>query len=368
MKKLIFRKIIFDTSYLFALLCISLGIIVWTLQAVNYLDYVIQDGHGFKTYILYSIYNFPKIIHRLIPFVFFISLFLILINYEKKNELLVFWTHGISKVKFANKILFLSIILMIFQMIIGSFLSPLSQFKSRMILKSSNMNYFSSLIKEGKFINAVKGLTIFIQHKKDDGSFENIFIDDSSLKSNKMTFAKSGFVVDKDNKKIFNLKKGSVISKKNNKINEFKFDQIILDLSKYSTNTILVPKVQETSSKKLINCSLININVSKEALRNCNNSIKKEITEELLKRFYKPIYIPIIAMICCFLIILPKNSNGYHLQCRLTFLFGFIILFLSETTLRYSASSFLSTVIYIVIPLILFILIYSLFLIKSQNV
>ena len=110
-----------------------------------------------------------------------------MINYEKKNELLIFWTHGISKVKFANKILFLSVILMIFQIVIGGFLSPLSQFKSRMILKSSNMNYFSSLIKEGKFINAVKGLTIFIQHKKDDGSFENIFIDDSSLKSNKLT-------------------------------------------------------------------------------------------------------------------------------------------------------------------------------------
>ena len=85
MKKLIFRKIAFDTTYLFVLLCISLGVIVWTLQAVNYLDYVTQDGHGFETYVLYSLYNFPKIIHRLIPFVFFISLFLILTNYEKKK-------------------------------------------------------------------------------------------------------------------------------------------------------------------------------------------------------------------------------------------------------------------------------------------
>ena len=367
MKKLIFRKIAFDTTYLFILLCLSLGVIVWTLQAVNYLDYVTQDGHGFETYLLYSMYNFPKIIHRLVPFVFFISLFLILTNCEKKNELLIFWTHGISKVNFANKIIFLSIILLIFQIINGSYLSPLSQFKSRMILKNSNVNYFSSLIKEGKFINAVKGLTIFIQEKKSDGSFENIFIDDSSLGSNKMTFAKSGKIIEANNKKVFKLFNGSVINNKNNKINEFKFDQINIDLSKYSSNTILVPKVQETSSKKLIDCSLVNYGALNKNLRNCNISISNEITEELLKRFYKPIYIPIIAIVCCFLIILPKNSNNYQFQIRLTFLFGFIILFLSETTLRYSAASFISTVIYILMPLILFIFAYLLFLIKSKN-
>ena len=60
------------------------------MQAVNYLDFVTQDGHGFETYFLYSVFNFPKIVHRLIPFVFFISLFLILINYETRNELLIF--------------------------------------------------------------------------------------------------------------------------------------------------------------------------------------------------------------------------------------------------------------------------------------
>ncbi len=367
MKKLIFRKIAFDASFLFIGLCLSLGIIVWTLQAVNYLDYVTQDGHGFKTYIFYSLYNFPKIIHRLIPFAFFISLFLILTNYEKKNELLIFWTHGISKIDFANKIIFLSLILFVFQIFIGSYLSPASQLKSRMTLKDSNVNYFSSLIKEGKFINAVKGLTIFIQKKKIDGSFNNIFIDDSSQETTKMTYANNGKILDIDKKKIFTLFNGSIISKKRNKINEFNFDQINIDLSKYTSNTILVPKVQETSSRRLINCMLFTeINKIKNS-RNCDLSISKEINEELLKRFYKPIYIPIIAIICCFLIIFPKNSIHYQLQLRLTFLFGFVILLLSESTLRYSAASFLSTAVYILIPLILFVLTYSLFIIKSKN-
>ena len=83
MKKLIFLKFIKDTLIFFTLMCLVVGIIVWTLQAVNYFDFVVQDGHGLKTYFSYTILNFPKIIHRIIPFIFFISLFYMLINYKK---------------------------------------------------------------------------------------------------------------------------------------------------------------------------------------------------------------------------------------------------------------------------------------------
>ena len=52
------------------------------------------------------------------------------------------------------------------------------------------------LIKEGKFINAVSGLTIFIEKREKDGSFKNIFIDDSSKGINKITYSKNGKIVE----------------------------------------------------------------------------------------------------------------------------------------------------------------------------
>ena len=372
MKKLIFRKINKDTLYLFLLLCLSLGLIVWTIQAVNYLDFVTQDGHGLETYLLYSAYNFPKIIHRLIPFIFFVSLFLILTNYETKNELLIFWTHGITKVKFANRLIYFSIILLIFQIILGGFISPHFQLKSRTLLQESNIDFFSSLVKEGKFINAVKGLTIFIDKKNFDGSFNNIFIDDSSKFLNtKTTYASRGVIIDKNQSKVFRLYDGKVINNntKKNKINVFAFDRIDINLSDYSTNTILTPKIQETSSKNLITCSTDHIYKKKSTdSRNCNISLIHDINQEIFKRFYKPIYIPILAIICSFLIILPKNSNKYSSQSKLTFLFGFGILIFSETTLRYSSENFYSTFVYLLAPWIIFVTSYLLFYFKVKNV
>ena len=75
MKKLIFEKFIFDVVKTFIIICLSVSLIVWVVQAVKFLDFVTEDGHSFKVYFSYTLLNLPKIIHRIFPFVFFISLF-----------------------------------------------------------------------------------------------------------------------------------------------------------------------------------------------------------------------------------------------------------------------------------------------------
>ena len=372
MKKLIFRKFIKDISFFFVLMCITLGLIVWTLQAVNYLDFVTQDGHGLKTYFLYTIFNFPKIIHRIIPFIFLISLFFIITNYESKNELLIFWLNGITKIKFANKIIIFSIFLLILQIFIGGFVSPKSQFKARTFLKNSDIDYFSALIQAGKFINVVEGLTIFIESKNDKNFFNNIFIDDSSKGNTKMIYAESGNIINKKNQKVFKLFNGKVINQDKLKVNIFEFDQIDFNLSNYSTNTILAPKIQETSSTNLLLCSVKisfkkNIDLTNNNFK-CEPSIIEEMKQELLKRFYKPFYIPIIALICCFLIIQSKDNLKYGMNKNLIFLFGFFVLLLSETSLRYAATSNKAMIFYIILPWLIFILIYFKFYNRVKNV
>ena len=367
MKKLIFRKFTQDTLVFFAASVLIMALIVWTLQAVNYFDFVTQDGHGLKVYFFYTILNFPKIVHRILPFIFFLSLFYTIVNYELKNELSIFWINGISKIKFTNKIIFFSIIIMIFQIWLGSYVSPISQFKAREYLKNSNVDFFTSLIKEGKFINVVKGLTIFIKKKNDDGSYSDIYLDDSTKNYSKMIYAKYGVIFDNKEQKIFKLFEGKVINNEQTKINIFEFDQIDFNLADFSTNTITEPKVQELSSLKLLSCFFFlkdkNINQFK-----CEDSILNEMKQELLKRLYKPLYIPIVTILCCFLIVTSKSNTSYEKNKKIIFTLTFILLVLSETSLRYSASSSLSMVIYLIGPWAMFITAYTLFYKRVKNV
>ena len=95
MKKLIFKKFLKDLTGFLLLVSLSIGLIVWVIQAVNFLDFVSEDGHSFKVYFFYTLLNLPKIFSRILPFIFFVSLFYMIIKYENNNELIIFWTIGI---------------------------------------------------------------------------------------------------------------------------------------------------------------------------------------------------------------------------------------------------------------------------------
>ena len=71
MKKLIFRNIFKDISTLFIIISLALTLIVWVIQAVNYLDIVSEDGHNFAVYFKFSLLSLPKIFNKLMLFVFF---------------------------------------------------------------------------------------------------------------------------------------------------------------------------------------------------------------------------------------------------------------------------------------------------------
>jgi lipopolysaccharide export system permease protein len=374
MKKLIFRKFIKDTLVFFATSLLIMGLIVWAIQAVNYFDFVTEDGHGLKIYFLYTILNFPKIIHRILPFIFFISIFYTIINYELKNELNIFWINGVSKINFSNKILLFSIILMFFQMLLGSYISPASQYKARNYLKNSNIDFFTSLIKEGKFINVVKGLTIFIDKKNDDGSYTDIFLEDSTKNNSKggsarMIYAKNGILIDNEKQKIFKLINGKVINNEQTKINVFDFDQIDFNLNDYTANTITVPKVQEIDTTALLSC-IFNFNIKVKFFESfkCQENLYNEIKQELLKRFYKPIYIPIIAIFCSFLIIYSKNKIQYNRNKNFIFILTFFLLIFSEASLRYSISSDISLITYLLIPWVMFFFAYLILYRMAKNV
>ena len=353
MKKLIIRNFHYDVLKNFMISLLTLGIIVWVIQAINYLDFISEDGHGFSVYLNYTILNFPKIINRLIPFVFFISLFFTILIYENKNELYIFWANGISKNYFLRQLLNLAIFLVVVQLLISSLIVPNSLFKSRSFLKDSNIDFFSSLIKPGKFLNFANGLTIFINDEVKKGIYKDIFFDDTRNAS-RMIYAKKGYFSNLDKNKNFTLIDGRVINNENSKIRVFNFDKIIIDLTEIDSNTIIEPKVQEISSMILLKCAF-DKKINREDFF-CDNNLKPKINQELFKRLLKPFYIFLIPLICGILIIKSKNDTRFKFNRSLSFAFGFLTLLFSEASVRYiSYSNIFLNVLSILVPVIIFV-------------
>ena len=372
MEKILFRKLILDISLRALIITFTIGLIVWIIQAANYLDFVIDDGHNFTIYFYYNLFNFPKIIHRILPFVFGISIFFELIKYERNNELLIFWTNGVTKKKFITNLINFSLIVMFLQMLIGSIISPSSQLKAREFLKNSNMDFLPNLIKQGKFIDTVSGLTIFINEKVDKNSFKNIYIQEGNIldldsDDNQIIYAKEGFL-DNSDKKIFKLLKGKIVSTNNNRLISFEFDKIDYDLSKFESRTIKIAKMQVLPSKKILECSisLMKDKSYREEMFLCDSQSLKNINQEIYKRFIKPMYFPLLTLVCCFLLTFSKIENNFSFKTLKVFLYVFLILVLSEILMRYIESSQLLFILVIILPVIIYFLIYK-FLISKVS-
>ena len=372
MKKLLFRKFLADHISQFFFFGISLSVIVWVIQAVNFLEFITEDGHGLKIYFLYTFLNLPKIFHRLLPFIFLLSLFYQLTKYEDRNELLIFWTHGIGYKKFINVVIIYSILFSFFQIFLGSFISPKSQDTARSFIRSSTVDFFPNLIKEKKFIDVMDGLTIFADDKDDINNYSNIILSENIGDDKiKIISAKSGNLISRDGNKYFELGNGKIIEINEGKITNFSFDKIIYNLNKYKSKTTTYQKIQEAPTLDLLRCIdnyyFKDIPRSEINFLRCQEQSFDDVKQEIFKRIIKPFYIPLVALICCLVIFISREKINFKRKRLYIFLFSFLSLAFSEILLKYSGKSIFGFGLFLLIPIIFFIIVYFYANLKSQT-
>jgi len=372
MKKTIFNNL-FNEVFLFFLVCsFTLTLIVWIIQAVNFLDIVSEDGHSIITYFSYAFLNFPKIYSKLLLLSFFLSVYYILGVYEDKNQLIIFWINGITKIEFLNKLIYLSIIYALFSLILSYFLVPYTQDKARSFIRNSNLDFFPSLIKPKKFIDTVENLTIFLD-EKNKNHMKKILIKDSSIEGgSQLIISKSGKIIGNDNEKYLSLNDGIIINYgKSKKLTYFNFEQSNFNLNKYKTKTTVVPKIQEIDSITIIKClanltSNINTKIFINKL-NCEKSFLKYLTQEIYKRTILPIYIPILCIIASLIVLKSSNNDKFKNFKIKVFLTGIIVIIFSQISINTISLNVQTGIFTLCLPFILLFISYLLFLNKNKN-
>ena len=74
MKKIIYKYFFSEFIRYFAISLFTLTIIIWTIQSVNFLDLITEDGHALSIYFLYSFLTISKALTKLFPFCFLIAI------------------------------------------------------------------------------------------------------------------------------------------------------------------------------------------------------------------------------------------------------------------------------------------------------
>ena len=373
MKKILFRKLLYDCLFFFLITLFSTGIIIWVFQAVNFLDIIVEDGRNYLVYLNFSILNFPKVISKLVPFILFFSFIYVISKYELNNELIIFWNFGINKIDLINFFIKFSILVMLFQMFLTSTIVPKSQDLARSFLRASSYNYLENFIKPRIFNDAVKGLTIYSNSKDKFGNLKEIYLKKGSGDNFQITFAKEGRFKEIGNNQFLELNFGETISVIDDKITNFKFKKTDFNLSNFEDNTTTYKKTQEVATLDLLKCyhNLMNfkfLKIDKNfKVENCRLDNIDNIIKELYKRIIIPLYIPVLILISLMLIFKSKENVNYPRYRILIFLIGFSTIILSEMTIRLIDENFFKNLKFFIIPIILVIGLYSNYLVQFKN-
>ena len=372
MKKILFRKLLFDCLVFFTITLFSTGIIIWVFQAVNFLDIIVEDGRNYLVYLNFSLLNFPKVLSKLLPFVLFISFLYVIGKYELNNELIIFWNFGINKIDLINFFIKFSFLIMLLQIFLTAAIVPKSQDLARSFLRTSSIDYLEGFIKPKVFNDAVKNLTIYSNEKDEFGNLKEIYLKKGSGGDFQITFAKQGRFKEIGKKQFLELKFGETISVIGGKITNFKFKKTDFNLSNFEDNTTTYKKTQEVATLDLIKCyhNLMKLNLLKIdqdfKVENCNADNIDNILKELYKRIVIPLYIPVLILISLLLIFRSKENINYPRYRILIFFIGFSTIILSEMTIRLIKEDFFENLKFVLMPLILVISLYSNYLFKFK--
>ena len=367
MKKIIYRKLAKDCTIFFLSTIITISTIIWVLQAVNYLDFVVEDGHGFFVYFNFTLLSFPKILSRIYPFAIFLAFSYILLKYEEKNELVIFWNIGIEKIHFINFFIKFSFLFVFLSLLLNAIITPVTQDKARSFIRSSDVNFFESVLKPKKFIDVFKNLTIYYNEKSINGELKNFFLNDRLDENNSQTtIAKKGVFEVRGDKKILVLYEGKTINNINGKITEFTFSKTDFNVSKFSATSVTKQKLQETSTVKLLHCVMIVEklieNLKDITINNCRIPNMQNVYEELYSRLVKPLYITVLVAIALLIILKSKSDSKFKSYKFTIYSIGFLFLIFLESSSKFINISLSKNLLISLLPFFFIFLIYFYFL------
>lgn len=352
----------------FFLILFGLTVIALTVRAVNFLDLIVESGYSITTYFYYSILNLFGLAPKFIPISFMLALLAFTIRHLQDGEFLILWTSGVKKKQIMDLFFLNSIFVLLIYLLFSALITPYTLNISRQALTKDNFNSFLPTVKEQQFNDSFKGFTIIVE-KKFDNEIENIFLYDegnnlknfssNTKKDQNITIISKKGIIEK--KKLF-LLNGQIISseKDGTENNIVKFDQLSIDLGDLVTTIIKEPKLQETSSFKLLKC--LNSRIFSNSLF-CKNT-SKEIPPTLNRRFVLPLYIPVISLICSLLLI--KNGKFYYNKVFVYF-YSFLIIIFAELALRYTGINYFMKYFFLLLPCMLILFLYLLLINKFSK-
>jgi len=218
------------------LVTLSLTSIIWLTQALRFIDFIVNRGISFLSFLSLTLLLIPSLMLFILPFALLCSVLFIYYRLMMDSELLVLSGAGLSHYQIALPAIKVGIGATLFCYFISLYLLPVSYHEFKNMQAYLRDNYASLLLQEEVFNSPVDGLTVFIREHDKNGTLHGIIVHDSrDTKNPPVTMmAEEAKLIQSPEGPHFILYNGNRQEVQNGKLSFLDFAQYTLDINFYT--------------------------------------------------------------------------------------------------------------------------------------
>ena len=177
MKKLdryIFKQVVIGFFFFLSIFTL----IFWINRAIRLFDQLIANGHSSAIFLELAILSLPSIASIVFPLACFASVVFVTNRLKNDAEITIFQSSGLSPFGLLKPYFIFGVLCMVG---LGFFTTLVVPFTSKTLFERQldlDSSVSARLLKEGKFIHPIPGVTFFVKEIEEDGTLMNVFFHD----------------------------------------------------------------------------------------------------------------------------------------------------------------------------------------------
>lgn len=190
---------------------VGLGLIitVWLTQSLKLIDFWMNRGVPFETFLKLILFVLPDLIVIIMPIALLIGLTFVLTRLMNEQELIVLRATGFSDMNLAKPIFLMALGVFVVLYVINLYILPQAFRQFRHLEQHLKSTIRASMVVPGEF-NTFKNITIFVRKRSSQGHLQGIFIFDGRDADKPFTLlAKEGQVLESPEGAVVVLKNGT---------------------------------------------------------------------------------------------------------------------------------------------------------------
>lgn len=162
----------------YVLVLLALVCIILVSPSLRLIDLVLSKGLSAVTFVELLLLYSPRYLAFTLPFLVFIATVIAYARLNADSELVALQSAGRSNLQLARAAVAFAAVVAVLGLLLEAYAAPAGYHRYRDKIVEVRNSYTSFLLRDATFLSPIRGLTVFVRERDEDGNLDNILLHD----------------------------------------------------------------------------------------------------------------------------------------------------------------------------------------------